>query len=390
MKKLLLIIITLSLLCILCMLLTSCAFFGGDIKYELNEDGKSYCVERFPNDAEEVVVDATYDGLPVTAIGSGAADSCRKELKKVTLPDSIVKIDRVFYECEALETINIPSSVKTINDAFYCHELYMDNLESYDIKGQYKISTEKLFVNGVQVKKIEYSDNMGILGNIECGDLEEITVAGSLENAAIYLPASVKVLTIQEGVRSLDITGYELGVEKLIIPTTLESVSAGELTWAALKEIHISDVGKWCQIQFSDWTVNPFSAKDEHIYLNGEMLKHLVIPDYVTEMDGHLFQGCLTIESVYIGEGITELYSQFAFCRNLKSITIGENVKSISRYAFDGCDSLEAVKFEKATGWQLYTYDGMHPQGNIYLTDANVNANILKGEWLEYYLKRGE
>jgi len=357
MKKLLLIVMTLSLFCLLCVMFTSCAFFGGDIKYELNEDGESYRVVWFPKDAEEVVVEATYNDLPVTVIDARATDKCRTTLKKVTLPDSIVSIEMPFNNCE-LEVINIPSSVKTLGGDISCQELHINDLDAYDeLQGQYRISAQKLYVNGVQVKKIEVAGNMGI--QISCKELEEISVSGIFEEAKIYLSKYVKVLTIQEGVKQLDIVPLDalldVGVEKLIIPTTLESVSAGGLTWTALKEIHISDVGKWCQIQFSNWEVNPFSAKDEHIYLNGELLKDLVIPDDVTEMVGNLFRGCNTIESVVIGDGITQLNGwEFAFCQNLKSVTIGKNVAFISGKTFKECDSLETVIFEDKTGWRLY------------------------------------
>ncbi|MDE7122722.1 MAG: leucine-rich repeat protein, partial [Oscillospiraceae bacterium] len=56
------------------------------------------------------------------------------------------------------------------------------------------------------------------------------------------------------------------------------------------------------------------------------------------------FQNCSQLESVTIGDGVTELESgAFSNCESLTAITIPGSVKSIRQYAFSGCSSLESI-----------------------------------------------
>ena len=107
--------------------------------YFLNEDGKSYYVHRFKDRSmTNVVVDATYSGLPVTKIGDnafywrGEKDYCK--ITNIVLPDSITEIgEYAFRNCLDLESITIPSGVTVINEGtfFDCQSLkYVNGCES--------------------------------------------------------------------------------------------------------------------------------------------------------------------------------------------------------------------------------------------------------------------
>lgn len=63
---------------------------------------------------KEIIIPGTINGVPVTAIRSGAFSGIG--LKRVVLPDSIQKIDDRAFESNDLEVINLPHNIREIGD----------------------------------------------------------------------------------------------------------------------------------------------------------------------------------------------------------------------------------------------------------------------------------
>ena len=86
----------------------------------------------------------------------------------------------------------------------------------------------------------------------------------------------------------------------------------------------------WCAIDFANGSANPLSYA-HNLYLNGELVIDLVIPDGVTSIGRNAF------------------YSY----DSLTSITIPDSVTSIGEEAFYGCTGLTSVIFENPNGWSM-------------------------------------
>ena len=79
-------------------------------------------------------------------------------------------------------------------------------------------------------------------------------------------------------------------------------------------------------------------------YTGKESIVH--VPRLVTAIGGSAFQGCETVESIVLPDGVKSLgNSAFCGCVNLKEIVIPHGVTFIGYRAFDGCRSLISVKF---------------------------------------------
>lgn len=85
------------------------------LTFELNEDGKSYYVASCDSAVSgELIIPATYNGLPVTGIADFAFHLL-ENLTSVTIPDSITTIGyAAFAHCEKLTNLTIPASVTTM------------------------------------------------------------------------------------------------------------------------------------------------------------------------------------------------------------------------------------------------------------------------------------
>ena len=99
------------------------------------------------------------------------------------------------------------------------------------------------------------------------------------------------------------------GLTSVVIPTSVNSVySDAFLGCSALTAVYIDDISAWCNINFSGASANPlFYAKN--LYLNGERVTEIVIPDGVTNIGSYAFQGCDGLNSLTIGAGVLSIGS---------------------------------------------------------------------------------
>lgn len=110
-----------------------------------------------------------------------------------------------------------------------------------------------------------------------------------------------------------------------------------------LKRVYISDIAAWCEMDFSDVNSCPLIYGAE-LYLNGEPVKDIVIPDGVTRIPDFAFNNCTSLTSVVIPDSVTEIgKGAFYECTGLTEITIPGSVKEIGELAFCDCSGLKKV-----------------------------------------------
>ena len=99
----------------------------------------------------------------------------------------------------------------------------------------------------------------------------------------------------------------------------------------------MSDLAAWCKV-----TGDIPSTKN--LYLNGELVTDLVIPEGITSLPSCIFNHFESITSVTIPNTVTEIgEGAFAGCYNLKTVSIPNSVTEIKRMAFHCCHMLEKV-----------------------------------------------
>ena len=247
----------------------------------------------------------TYEGypLPVTSIGVNAFALC-EALTSVTIPNSVTTIGNgAFWGCDHLTSVTIPNSVTSIGDDAFsgCRSLL-----SVTIPSSVTTIGEGAF-NG-------------------CTGLTSVTIPNS-------------VTTIGEGA----FNGCS-GLNSVTIPNSVTSIGyAAFSNCSSLTSVHITDLEAWCKIVFSDSGSNPLYYS-HHIFLNGEEIKDLVIPNSITSIGKYAFFECSGLTSVTIGNSVTTIGDlAFGYCRSLTAVTIPNSVTSIGGYAFSGCTGLTSV-----------------------------------------------
>lgn len=113
---------------------------------------------------------------------------------------------------------------------------------------------------------------------------------------------------------------YEL--EGVTIPGSVTAIGESAFSGCSLKSVHISDLANWCQIKFCNRYANPLYQAHE-LYLNGERVTRLAIPESVTYIGNDAFAGCSGLTDVTIPNGVTAIgVGVFAACSNLANIVV--------------------------------------------------------------------
>ena len=278
------------------------------VKY-IGDDAFSGCSTltslSIPNSVKSIGQHAFYDCtnlksiiIPssVTSIGSGAFQGC-SSLASLSLSNSLSRVDdNLFYDCRSLLTMVIPESVTYIGS--------------------------NAFHNCSYLTTIALSPNVTYIGSgafYGCKNLVSITIPPGVESiygstfcdcnslASVTIPNNVRSIGV-DAFRSCDLTTLEL-------PNSLESIGSGAFNYCynltsvsfsnkimtvgdnafrncnSLSSVHITNLSAWCQSKFGSGSSNPLVLA-HHLFLNGEEVKELSIPEDVTYIGDGTFWGC--------------------------------------------------------------------------------------------------
>ena len=188
--------------------------------------------------------------------------------------------------------------------------------------------------------------------------------------------------TLLEGVTSIGVGAlYKCrSLTSVTIPKSLTYIGGDSFFLCeGLTAVHISDMGTWCMINFED---NPLYYA-HHLYLNGEEIKDLVIPNSVTSIGNNAFYGCSGLTSVTIPNSVKSIGERaFRDCSGLTSVIIPNSVTSIGNEAFSGCSGLTSVSIPNSvTSIGIYAFYGC--SGLTSVTIPNSVTSIGDGAFVD-------
>ena len=162
------------------------------------------------------------------------------------------------------------------------------------------------------------------------GNVAEVKSNPNFYTGSVIIPTSVNYDGIEYSVTSIGSDAFYncKGLTSIAIPNSITSIGTDAFrNCDNLTFVHISDIETWCKISFEEWA-NPLYYA-HRLFLNGEEVKDLVIPNSINTIGRYAFWGC---------SGLT-------------SVTIPKNVTSIGYYAFRGCSGLTAVYISDLEAW---------------------------------------
>ena len=301
-------------------------------------------------------------GNNVTTIGNHAFDNC-SSLTSLTIPNSVTSIGlSAFYGCSAITSITIGKNVHYIREKAFKNCTAITSVHISDLASWCNIHFYESYSNPLYQQNYENQIHFYLEGQ-ELTNLVIPDGVTSIGNYAFVDCMNVTSVVIPNSITTIGEHAFEkcIGLTSVTIPNKVTSIGAdafyncsnlGSITIGnsvssigkdAFKEctkltsVQISDIESWCKISFSNYASNPVCYAD-HLYVDGQELTNLVIPDGMTSIGNFAFESCISLTSVVIPNSITTIGEKaFYGCNKLTSVVIPNNVTYIGESAFEDC-----------------------------------------------------
>ena len=406
------------------------------IVYQLSWDNTYAEVVGYEGDSKKICIADSYEGVPVKSIAQMAFYN-QDAIRSVTIPDTVLTIEHgAFADCKMLTSVVIGDGVQTIDEnAFYdclnlasvvigkavssidsdafknCKKLVeIYNKSKFDLQAQgYEFKNvytptsgeSKLFVDENDYLFYREEDGNTLMGYI--GEETELTLPSDIKGIHPYAFVDNDELVsvvIPDGLTEIaEFAFYNCNnLKNLTLPSSIKKMGNSAFRQCTkMCNVYITDLTAWCNIEnISECTVNTSFSK--YLYVNGELITELVIPEGVTKIDtqaffyfsnftsvvigksvttisASAFAQCSGIRTVTVGNSVTTIESNaFFFCTNLQSVTLSNSVTTIRRYAFGECRALKDVYYKgNAEEWANIVID---PDENTYLLNATKQFEV--------------
>ena len=267
---------------------------GSDgLEYALTEDGQSYYLSGYTEDApEDIVVASEYKGLPVTAIGDGAL---------ITVSDDETHLPYV------IKSVVVPSSVKEI----YSFAFKNYTIESVTLSEGLEVIADYAFDACTHLKTLNIPSTVKEIGIRAFGscDIESIAIPEGIteiKENTFYACSYLKNVTLPQSLTAIGKGAFhQTGITQITLPESLTSIGDGAFMSSQLTSIDIPAGVTY--IGQGAFAVTP--------------MKSVTIPQGITVIESNTFSGMTNLESVTLPQSITEIkYAAFQNCLSLKTI----------------------------------------------------------------------
>ena len=317
-------------------------------KINVSDKNPDYC------DIDGVVYNKQQDRLIVYPLAKG---------NEYTIPDSVTNIDVLNEEIYSSVKVSFAEGSKgfvTVDGVTYnatqTKVIFCDQTKtgSYVMPDTVSEIAANAFAGCSQLQKVEISRNVTSIAYHSFADCTSLT--------EVVLP---------QGLEKIDSEAFERcqALTSVSIPNTLREIGTNAFSRCKINAVYITDLANWCEIDFSNSSANPLACSTANLYLNGELVNDMTIPDGVTRISDYAFYGYRGLTSLtlpdslqsvgaaaFVGCGLTSLTLPDGVARignsafynsSLVSMTLPDSVESVGNSAFYYCKDLQLVDLGK-------------------------------------------
>lgn len=225
----------------------------------------------------------------------------------------------------------------------------LDNLGTLTISGTGEMTSAPWKTDySTVIKKVVIEEGVtSICGSAfsNLNSLEDVTIADTVTHMYAYAfqnCPNLQTVRLPANLEYVDgnLVFGDCGIVNLEVPASIDFSEVYYMFhYATIENVYVEDLTQWIEYLPHD-TEMTF----HNLYLNGELVTDLVIPDGVTVIAERAFKDTTCLESVTIPESVTSI-GRYAFfgCTNLKEVNLPESITAINSYTFAGCDSLTSL-----------------------------------------------
>ncbi len=301
-----------------------------------------------------IVIPATYNGYPVVAIADNAFRECKSITSLSFVEDSnVCDIGFcAFYECDNLITVQLPKSLKNIDQCVFYGCQKLENI-CISSDNKYFSTLDGNLYDKNQTRFVQY--------------------ALARQNESFIIP---------NGIKTIDRTAFAGAVylKTLSIPESVESIGFEALVGCKrLSEINVDE----SNTMYKTINGNLYSKAGDQLiqYALGKEDTEFLVPTGVVNIGRAAFEDCENLTSVHIAKTVKRISSlAFKNCPNLKNVTFDDdsNLDTIEYTAFYGCISLEEFRIpEGVTALQKYTFYNCKNLVSVVIPDGFTEIGYL-------------
>ncbi len=279
----------------------------------------------------------------VTSIGGYAFSGC-SGLTSVVIPNSVTSIgEYAFYECSGLTSIKVAGGNTNYDSRGDCNAII-------------ETATNSLIVGCKNTVIPNSVTSIGDCAFAYCRGLTSVEIPNSVTSIGGYAFRGCSGLTSVEIPNSVTSLGecafYSCSsLTSVEIPNSVTSIGNGAFYDCGNLEIvnYVGSMTEWLNIEYGNCG-SVFNDNSAELYINGELVTDVIVPEGVKQINGHAFCHYKHIKSIIIPEGVTSI-GECAFygCSGLKSVVIPNSVTSIGAGVFVYCSGLTSVVIPNMT-----------------------------------------
>lgn len=319
-------------------------------RYAVHE--KKVNILRYLGRSETVKIPDKIDGNTVVAIGDNAFYG-ESDLKTVTFPDSVKRIDRFAFEnCTSLKTIKLPKKIEELGYSAFSGCI---SLESVTLDTKVEMLSGEVFKNCSKLKKVTLPEKLKVIGAdafSNCKELETVKIPNTvteIERNAFAECSKLKKIELPDGLLQLGNFAFEncINLEQMKLPAKVSFDRNPFGNCVKLKNIPVDSANPYI-VNIGGMLYKKTSASSDELELlvcpAGKTGTAKIISGTTSTGYG-CFVGCSKITEVMIEPNVDLRYSESVFqnCLNLKKFTVDTENKY--------CKSIDGVLYD--TG-----YDG--------------------------------
>lgn len=314
------------------------------LAYTLNADGISYSVAIGTASSASIVIPATYNGLPVTAIAANGFQGCT--MTSLTIPSSVTSVgDMAFVMCMNLTTVTInavtpPSAGMMMFMGCPLASLIVptSSINAYSTASGWADYADFIFL----------PPTAGLAYTLTGGTSYSVAKGTADTSGTVAIPSTWEGLPVT----AITASGFSgcTGMTKIVMPSCITTIGDSAFSGctgmikAALPSslVSIGDSAFYNCTGVTGLTLpSNLVSIGSNSFSGCTSITDVSMPSSVTSIGGYAFSGCTGITTLSIPAGITAIGAfTFSGCTGITTISMPASLATIGDSAFSGCTGL--------------------------------------------------